>query len=333
MQNELIKLGVDLAQGKVKHYSSDEANSTLRQAFLDLMEVSDNGKIDRKTFRRHKTEVFEILEVILEEVVNESIENQFSDLAEYRNLKWGDANEFIVPDNELFRVAIVSDGNGNIRRQRLRDGEEFMVSLDTYAVKIYEEFHRFLAGRMDWVAMINKVAQSYLLDLNQKIYDALYSAYGKYNSTYHKTLAGLNSTQMEDELVQLAMHIEAVTGEKVAVYGSKMALRKFAPSAISENMKDARNKIGFYGEIAGIELRELKQSHRFGTDEFSIDNNFILMLPQNADRMIKIVNEGEAIIQETEGGKHADMSLEYLIAQRFGVGVICSKVFGFIKLQ
>lgn len=101
------------------------------------------------------------------------MKNQFDGFAEYRNLAWGDANLFKTPANQIFRVALVSDGNGNIRRQRLRDGQEFSVSLDTYAIKIGEDFHRFLAGRVDWQEMMNGIAESFKRDLTQRIADAV----------------------------------------------------------------------------------------------------------------------------------------------------------------
>lgn len=332
--NDIIRLGLDLANNKVQQYSTDEANAVLRNAFLDLMGVSNGGKIDYKAFRRNKVQIFEILEVIIEQVINDGIQKQFDGFAEYRNLKWGDTNKFIIPDhNQIFKVAMVSDGNGNLRRQRLRDGEELIVSTDTYAIKIYEEFYRFLSGRVDWNYMVNKVAESFARDLAQRIYDAVYNSYGKFNSTYHKTVAGTSTAQqLEDELVQMAMHIEARTGESVAVYGTKMALRKFAPSQISFNMMDARNKLGYYGEIAGLELREIKQAHIHNTDNFAIDNNFVLLLPQNVDKMVKIVNEGETLIQENMND-NTDMTIEYTVIQKFGIAVVCSKVFGFLKIS
>jgi len=55
------------------------------------------------------------------------------------------------------------------------------------------------------------------------------------------------------------------------------------------------------------------------------------LLPQNADKMVKVINEGDAIIQDQQGGTSADMMQEYFIAQRFGIAVITTKVFGFIK--
>mgnify|MGYP003487735068 FL=1 len=330
MNKDIVKLAVDLAKGKVQNYSAQESNDVLRKAFAKLMDFSleGNGKIDRKTFRKNKVEIFEILEEIINETLHEGLENQFDGFAEYRNLAWGDENLFKTPANNIFRVALVSDGNGNIRRQRLRDGQEFSVSLDTYAIKVGEDFHRFLAGRVDWAEFMAGIAESFKRDLTQRIADAVFNSFGEYGAEYHKTFS---ATPTEDELVTMAMHIEARTGEKVAVYGTKLALRKLAPSQISENLKDARNSVGYYGEIAGIELREIAQSHNYGSDTFAIDNNFILMLPQNADKMVKVINEGDAIIQDQQGGVTSDMMQEYFIANKFGISVITSKVYGFAK--
>lgn len=330
MEKDMIKLAVDLAKGKVQNYSANEANETLRKAFADLMEFSleGDGKIDRKTFRRHKVEIFEILEEIINETLHEGLENQFDGFAEYRNLAWGDTNVFKVPANNIFRVALVSDGNGNIRRQRLRDGQEITVSTDTYAIKVGEDFHRFLAGRVDWAEFMTGIAESFRRDLTQRIYEAVYKSYGQYGATYHNHFS---NGFTEDDLVEMAMHIEARTGEKVAIYGTKLALRKLAPSNITDAMNDARNKTGYYGEIAGIELREIQQSHKYGTDEFAIANDFVLLLPQNPDKMVKVVNEGDAIIQDINGGQTSDMMQEYFIANKFGISIITSKVYGFAK--
>jgi hypothetical protein len=333
MRNNIVKMALDLSRNSVAtKYSTAEVNDTLRVAFAQLMELSTEGKngrfeIDRKTFRKHKVEIFEILEEIINETLQEGLKSQFDGFAEYRNLAWGDTNLFKVPANNNFRVSLVSDGNGNIRRQRLQDGSEFMVGLDTYAIKIGEDFHRFLAGRVQWAELMGGIAESFKRDLTQRIYTAVYSSYGKYNSTYH-----FSGTLTEDQLVELSMHIQARTGESVAVYGTKLALRKLAPSAITDSMNDSKNELGYYGTISGITLREIEQSHKYGTDEFAIDNNMVLVLPQNADKMVKVVNEGDAIIQDQQGGTSSDMMQEYFIANKFGVSVITSKVFGFVKL-
>ncbi len=331
MKKDMIQLAVALGKGEVaSKYSVNEANETVRKAFADLMEYSleGDGKIDRKTFRKHKVEIFEILEEIINETLDEGLKNQFDKFAEYRNLAWGDVNLFKVPANNIFRVALVSDGNGNIRRQRLRDGQEFSVSLDTYAIKIGEDFHRFLAGRVDWADLMAGIAESFKRDLTQRIYKAVYESFGEYGATYHNTFT---NAPTEDEIVEMAMHIQARTGEKVSIHGTKLALRKLAPSNVTEAMNNDRNKVGYYGQIAGIDLFEIEQSHEYGSDEFAIDNNFALLIPENPDKMVKVINEGDSVIQDQQGGTSSDMMQEYFIANKFGVSVITSKVYGFAK--
>lgn len=332
MEKDMIKLAIDLAKGKVTNYSAQDSNSVLRKAFAELAEFTTDmtDKEARRAFRRNKTAIFEILEEIINETIHEGLENQFQDFAEYRNLAWGDKNLFKVPANQIFRVALVSDGNSNIRRQRLRDGSEFSVSLDTYAIKVGEDFHRFLAGRVDWSEFISGIAESFKRDLTQRIFDAVMNSYGEYGSTYHKEFTG-SPALTQNDIVEMAMHIEARTGEKVAIYGTKLALANLPQENVTDLVQNAINESGYYGKIKGIPMFEVAQSHKYGTDEFAISNDFILLLPQNKDKMVKVINEGDAIIQDQNGGQTADMMQEYFIANRFGVSVICTKVFGFIK--
>lgn len=328
--NKIVKLAIDLAKGRVQNFSKEESNDVLRNAFKELMGFSTgmSDKEARRAFRKNKVEIFEILEEVINETLHEGLENQFNGFAEYRNLAWGDENLFKVPANNIFRVALISDGNSNLRRQRLRDGQEFSVSLDTYGIKVGEDFHRFLAHRVDWSEFMAGIAESFKRDLTARIAKGVMDSYGEYGATYHTTLT---SAPTEDQIIEMAMHIEARTGEKVAIYGTKLALRKLAPSKVTEAMNNSRNSVGFYGEIAGIQLNEISQSHEYGSDNFAIDNNFLLLLPQNVDKMVKVVNEGDAVIQDQAGGQTADMMQEYFIANRFGISIITTKAFGFIK--
>ena len=330
MHKDIVKLAVDVSLGRVTNYSVQESNDVLRNAFAELMEFSlEDGSISRQTFRKHKAEIFEILEEIINETLHEGLGGQFDKFAEYRNLKWGDTNKFKVPVRDIFRVALVSDGNGAIRRQRLRDDSEFVVSVDTYAIKIGEDFHRFLAGRVQWADLMKLIGESFKRDLTLRIHDALMASFKSYNSTYH-----FEGNLDEKKLVETAMHIEARTGEKVAVYGTKLALRELTPATgmVTDEMRNQRNQTGYYATIAGIDLYEIEQAHKYGTDDWAISNKMLLILPQNHDKMIKVINEGDAIIQDQAGGISADMMQEYFIANRFGIAIITSKVFGFVML-
>lgn len=321
---DVAKLAIDLVKGTLGNYSKDQANEVLRSAFVEIV---GTDKPDFKTFRRHKVEIFEILEEALQVLVSDGLESQFQDLAEVRNLNYGDTNVFTVEDASLFKVAVISDGTNNLRRQRLDNGE-FTVAVKTKGIKIYEEFLRFLAGRIDWVRMVEKVAKSYTQDLAKEVYSAVYNSFSSLSAPF-----AVNAAYTESALIEIAQHVEASAGgASVVIFGTKQALAKVTPSVISDNMRDKKNQAGFYGVVAGYELREIKQAHTAGTFDWAIDNNFLLIVPQLNDKFVKIVNEGEARIVEQAGGQTADQSMEYLFTLKTGVAVVPAMKYGIYRL-
>lgn len=341
MKKELIiKLGAQLAMGTFSkqsistEFENQDPELVLRNALRELSGYEDsNGKISQKALRRNMPEVFEILETIVEEVVNSGLQGQFGEFVEYRNLAWGDSEKFMTPTNDLYRVSNISDGNGNIRRQTIREGQEFTINLETFGVKIYEEFLRFLSGRADWATQMRLVGESMAVQLQNRIFKTMLGTYGEYSATYHTTGAVTS-----DMIVEMAEHIEARTGDRVGIYGTKTALRKLTPDHKSDGMEERRNELGYYGSIEGMALHQIKQSHERNEatgeeDKFAIPTDILLLLPDAKEKLIKVVNEGQAIIQQTPAGQSADMIQEYFVAQRFGIAVISSKAFGFIKVS
>lgn len=321
---DVVKLAIDLYKGSLGNFSKEEANEVLRKALIDI--AGGKETLTFKDFRRHKVEFFEILEEALSVLVSEGLENQFGDFAEVRNLAWGDTNVFTVPDTKLFPVAVISDGNFNIRKNRLDTGE-FTVPTVTRGVAIYEELYRFLSGRIDWVEMVNRVSKSFETEMANEVYNAIYNSFDSLSAPY-----AVSGAYNEAELTELAQHVEAATGSNVLIFGTKMALSKVKPSDVSDNMRDTKNRIGYYGMINGYEMREIKQAHKPGTHEFAIDNNFLLVVPEADNKMVKIVNEGEALILENPGGINADQSLEYVFTMKSGVGIVKSFEYGIYKL-
>lgn len=335
----IIKLGAQLAMGNFSkqniptEFENKDPEAVLRGALRELSGYEDaNGVITRKAMRRNQAEIFEILESIVEEVVNSGLQGRFGEFVEYRNVAWGDSEEFSTPSNDLYRVSNISDGNGNIRRQTIREGQKFTINLETFGVKIYEEFLRFLSGRADWATQMRLVGESFANQLQNRIFATLLGTYGEYSATYHTTGAVTS-----DMIVEMAEHIEARTGDRVGIYGTKMALRKLTPDHKSDGMEAQRNELGYYGSIEGMALHQIQQAHERNevtgaVDKFLIPNDILLLLPDSREKLVKVVNEGEAIIQQTAGGVTADMTQEYFVAQKFGIAVISSKAFGFIKV-
>lgn len=322
MKNELVKLMVDTYKGSLGEFSKEQANETLRKALIELNGGSE--KIDPKAFRRNKIEIFEIIEVALDELINDIIDTQFNKFVEVRNLAWGDTNEFILPNNDGFKVAMVANGTANLLRQRLGDKGRLTVEVHPYAIKIYEELHRVLAGRVDWSALVNKVAVAFEKKLAEQIYSAFYGNYTSLGTEY-KSSGAFN----ESAFMDIIEHVEADTQLSATIWGTRRSLAKITSAKESESMKDALNSVGYYGQFKGVPMYELKQFHKVGTSTFGVDD-FLLVVPTGDLKIIKLVLEGDSIIDEFQNSQ-GDMSKEYMFIKNYGLAVAANMKYGMHK--
>lgn len=333
-REEIIKLGIDIAKNAVPtQYSGLNADEALRNGFKELVGVSKDGIIDGRTMRKHSAEVFEILEEVLDVVLDDSLRNELDSLVEYRNVKLGDTLQFNIPRKNIYKVAIISDGNGNMRRQRVAGGESLTITPSIYGVKIYEEWSRFMAGRIDWLGMIRDVAESFAVDIKNRIYNTLVNHFQEAGADdeYRQTISGRVPT--EREILTMAKHIEAKTGQSVTIYGTALALNQLELTQPSDDDLRRKNAQGYLGTVAGIPTKEIRPTHVANTNTFETEDDFVILVPEGGDRMIKVVNEGQSFILEATGTESVDRTKEYEVINKFGISILPTSQFGYIKFE
>jgi hypothetical protein len=156
------------------------------------------------------------------------------------------------------------------------------------------------------------------------IYAAIQTGYNALTAPYlHQ------GTADRVELLKLVEHVRAATNRDAVVYGTKLALQQFTPQFVQYGgqMIDQRNQDGFFRVIDGIRMVEIRQAHTPGTDNFAIGNDFVLVVPQGEEKIVKVVLEGDPVIREVQN-MNADDSIEYEFRKKYGVGVITSTRYG-----
>lgn len=321
---DLQRIALDIYKGKTVKFNEVDGQDAVR----NMIKEAVGGEFNYKNFRENKYRVFSILEEALDITLGFVITTEFDSLAEVRNTATGDTIKFRVTDNSLFRVARIASGTNDIRRQELLT-KSFTVDTDVFGVKIYAELEMFVAGLVDFANMIDRVAKSYATDLGNRIYEAVAKSYSALNSTY-----GVTGAYSEDALFDMVQHVEAKSGRKATVYGTLKALRKVSKGLdLSDAMKDKINKSGYIGEVSGTPLVLLPQAHKVGTDEFMVDDNMLLVIP-DGEKIVKIVVEGDALMVETaDAGDRSDQQMEYELQKKFGVGVAQASIYGIYKLS
>lgn len=246
----------------------------------------------------------------------------FRDFVEVKNIAAGDQNVFYIPDNSILTVSKFSGNHHDLIRQKLGMGEEFSVTTNWYGIRVYEEFERFMAGRVDWTKFIEKMYEA----MDKKINDMLYNAFLGIDSMIPAEYK-FTGTPTEETILSTAEKVSVATGKEVMIAGPRTAISKIAnltnASMWSDEMKNQRNTLGSLGVWNGIELVRVPQVFEKGTRNFVYPENKFFILPKTDNRPIKLVYEGESLFDEnTDYTKRRDMTIEAEYMTKLGVGVV-----------
>lgn len=337
------RLMVDTANNAVVEFSIDKANTAIRNKMFAVLglDVGANRREIRKAIRKHKVDVYEIIEDTLENMlVTGWGENPFfKEFVETQNYADGDRGEFYVADESILTISKLSGNHHDVLRQKLGFGESFTVKTDWYGCKVYAEFELFMAGRLDWANFINKVYEAYDRHVNNMIYRAVMDASDKLpnNSQWVKNIQLV--AENKDTILTLIEDVQAATGKEVVVMGTKSALAKLSAIAdvnwISDNMKEERHTTGKLGIWESTRLVEIPQVFAPNdTTKKMVDNTKLMFMPVGDNQFVKLYNEGEMQIAEvSDGDARQDKTIEYEIQAKIGIAVVLSLRFGVVNIK
>lgn len=326
---ELVKLCVDVVKSpsQVQNYSKGkDVNAVIRSKFHQIM-GTETPKM--KDVRRHKVEIFEVMEEVLTETYLRSVEEDefFMQFAETRNLALGDTQEFYVEDTGLVVVSEHAGNHWNISRQKVEGGASFSIATKSYAAAVYGDFFLFVTGRLEFGQLVAKVAEGIRKQIASEVAASFASASAALPAAFKGT-----GTYDAATLQRLVANVEAATGSNPIVVGTRAALAQVTagiPQAMySDDMKNEKNNSGRIRVVDGMTLVQLPQVHKANSFDFAYDDKTLLILPGNDVRPVKIVFEGDDWMKEvTDNTANADMSFEYKFMTKFGTKVIFDSLF------
>ena len=330
MELSVKDVAVALCKGTVNEKfgrTNEDANELIRKAILKTAGC-ENGW-DKYMFDHNKHLVFKILSEILEETIGEQIMERYNSWVDFRSVALGDTIEFRIPNQDLFEVGLVCDGTDNLRRQRILHNKLAMQSFQL-GVKIYEEYLMFVMGKVDFAEMVQRVAKSVDNALMRIIVKGIESAYVPTGSETY----GYAGSYDDDEVLRVTQNVEAKTGLKPVIYGSKGALanlRKSSNALWSDTDKEEVRNLGHVGKFNGYDVVEIP-NFMDNNDQLVLRQDMIFIIP-NGTKIVKLLNEGNAeVFESTDQHARLDNQVEYQFIQRFQLGVLKSNVYGVIVI-
>lgn len=319
---DLQKLSLDITRGKVEKYSMTEGSDVIREAILEACGMENGWDVYK--FQQNKYEVYRILSETITVAISELMIDKYRDWVDFKDTALGDIAEFRVTNNDLFKVGLVADGTNQLRRQKLLQGKLAMTGFPM-GVKIYAEFLDFMMGKIDWQDLVNRVAKSMDNKVAELIVKQIENAYTGLDTKYVQS-----GSYDEDKLMELVARVEAKTGEKVAIFGTKKALSKLrkgevATMAVAD--KDDIRNYGYVTTLQGVPVVEIPQTLDQNGD-FALSSDMLFIIPQGT-KMIKLGFEGDAYIAEVnDPATRMDQQMEYLITRKVQLGVVKASYYG-----
>lgn len=334
------KLMLDYSHDMLDGISAREANDKIVEIFRNIIgcdEKSTKAEI-RRGIRRNQNLIFDLIEVVIDDALISGWQENpfFKEFVEVRNLAMHDKNEFYVPDDSVLSVMKVSGNHHDLLRQRLGAGKTFSVETSWYGIKVYAEFERLLTGLEDFSTLVGKITEAFDRYVNQALYETLIGIGTTLGSQWYKASA-INDTTKET-LRTLVMDVSMATGSEVVIMGTYAALSKVYDltnvSWASGDMKNEKYTTGRFGYWEGIRLVELKQGFKLNdTAQYLIANDVLFIMPVGIEPMIKLVYEGDTqTYQVQDAGTHMDMTYDYEVQTKMGIGVITNQKFGYWKI-
>ena len=315
--SELAQLSMDVCAGKVDKFSVQDAETLIREKLTECV----GGKWNYRNFKKNEHDFYALIEELITLNISNMTIESFGDWVEVKDFELGDRIEFRVENTNLFQVGNIATGTNTIRRQRMLDSK-LPTTAYKLSIAIYEEFDRFIAGRINWTKLVEKVGKSFNREVALQISRAVQNAY----SSIHANLKH-QGTYSDAQLSKLISKVKGLTGQEVAIYGTSEAIENIQGANCLADLAD-RRAYGYVKEFKGIPVIELPQTYDAINDKWGVRNDILYVVPAG-EKIVRCGFEGEAMVMEnTDGTKRNDQQIEYKFQRMMHLGVLSTARFG-----
>jgi len=292
--------------------NEQDTNDMIRGLIIDAC----GGEWDYYKFMENQYKVFSVLAELMPASMQAAIGGAFDGFANFRDTAMGDENAFVVPDNKLFKVLTVARGMV-AERQRV-DNSVISVPTEMKMINVYTELDEFLAGKVDWAGMNNRVMASFANHVGDLIYTAISGAYAD-------LAAGVKHAGAfdADTLMGIIEQVQAYSGaNEIAILGSKRSLRQVTDIAgYSDAEKQRFNNFGYYGTFSGTDLLEIPQAFKNSTSDLILSNSQLLIVPMGG-KIVNVAFEGQPFVGMTDAIDRNDLQPQIMYGRRIGVAAM-----------
>ena len=298
--------------------------------FTDISMVNNPQVLSNRMFQdTYNLIVAQVISPVAPAVVS----NTYSEMAEVKQIGWGDTARFIVESNDLFYVSDIAEGVQNGGLQRMYNNE-FTINPTPKQIRYNMEWYQVASGVFNFGQWAYKLGASFAGYIQKLIINS-------FTSVVTDGIAGASpyffNGFSDANYVTGVQRVKTANGNAdVYAMGTLAVLGKVFPSTVGlqYGLGQEIAKKGYLDMYKGARLMEIEQAMLPTT----INTTATLMIPDDTlyfiamgqNRPIKVVFEGENVVVETLANQTADKTMGMAVTMRFAVSSVVGSKFGAI---
>lgn len=330
---DLERISIDEYYGRKECFSDlkKSGSDIIRDEILEAIgkPMPSNREDFRRWFKGVSNDCFALLEKTITVVHNDIAFEQFGDFTQTEILNEGEAPDYTIENTDLFDVSVKATGVGTALRQKMHNGK-LETTPFVLTIKIYDEFFRFLTGRINWTNLVDRVAKSMSHKLATIVSGTLFGAYDDVNNPFH---VSCNKDAVDEKLQDVINKLSARVGD-VQILGTKAALSNIQGlgGVYTQDASDKR-MFGYTKVFGGVQCVELAQGFDKDAKEYDIPNDKILVVPTNEKLVYTAFEGGIEIDENLDKLGRKDRQIEMEMSRMARVGIALAIDFGMLEIQ
>ena len=338
---EDLALGREIFDGE-RVISKAEANEKVCEFSRRVLGINDvnDKKAVRRALRDNSREWFDIIEDVVNVVIAVGFKDSewFQDLVDYRNLAYGDRQDFFVEKEAILSVAKAGVSHHDHIIQRIGAGEPFSVPTQLYAVKVGADINRFVLGQEPWDKLVSAIAKAYMNQMQEEVASQIDNVASKLPVTGTQFInTGALTAGSKDAFDEIVANVSAANdGAEVIIMGTQLALKKingiadvdWAANGQKDNMMMIGN-IGYYDSTRLVSIQNRFKDRTYTAKTFSDKKLLILPVVNDAGgKFVKVIDQGELTLERLERGDYLSDIQTFEAQRRYGVATVIGRQIG-----
>lgn len=330
----------DAETDKVISYA--EANAKILEFSRKVLGIKDinDRKAVRRAIRDNARQFYDIIEDTVEQVITVGFKEDewFNDLVDYRNISYGDRQDFYIEKESILSVAKAGVSHHDHIIQRIAGGTTVTIPTFLRAVKVGADINRYVVGQVDWVKLINAIAKAYVLDVQTDVAIEVDNVASKLPVTSTEFInTGALSASTKDAFDTIISNVSAANdGAEVILMGTWLALKKINAlvngDLFANGQKDNNMNTGIIGVYDGVKMAVIPNRFKDRTyTAKTFNDKTILMLPAVGEegKFVKMVDVGDTmIIEKTEREDYLSDIQTHEVQREYGIGTVVGRQIG-----